>query len=40
MEINTRDFGIVEVEDDAIYKFDEGLYGFEDVKGWRFRKSI
>lgn len=32
MEINTRDFGIVEVEDDAIYEFDEGLYGFEDVK--------
>lgn len=32
MEINTRDFGIIEVEDDAIYEFDEGLYGFEDVK--------
>lgn len=32
MEITTRDFGIVEVEDDAIYEFDDGLYGFEDVK--------
>lgn len=32
MEINTRDFGIVEVEEDAIYEFEDGLYGFEDVK--------
>ncbi|MGI6751296.1 MAG: flagellar assembly protein FliW [Anaerovoracaceae bacterium] len=32
MEINTKDFGIVQVEDDAIYQFDDGLYGFEDVK--------
>lgn len=32
MEINTRDFGTVEVGDDAIYEFDDGLYGFEDIK--------
>jgi flagellar assembly factor FliW len=32
MEINTRDFGIVLVEDDAVYDFPEGLYGFEDYK--------
>ncbi len=30
MDINTRDFGIVWVENDAIYEFDDGLYGFED----------
>lgn len=32
MEINTRDFGMVQVEEDAIYSFPEGLYGFEDDK--------
>ena len=32
MEINTRDFGTVEVGEDAIYEFDDGLYGFEDIK--------
>ena len=32
MDINTRDFGIVQVEDDAIYEFEDGLYGFEDNK--------
>ncbi len=32
MEINTRDFGVVKVEEDAIYEFEEGLYGFEDVR--------
>lgn len=41
MEINTRDFGIIEVEDDAIYEFDEGLYGFEDIKRFAiFSKSF
>lgn len=30
MDINTRDFGSVRVENDAIYEFDDGLYGFED----------
>ena len=30
MEINTRDFGIVQVKEDAIYEFTDGLYGFED----------
>ena len=32
MEINTRDFGIVQVKDDAIYEFTDGLYGFEEDK--------
>jgi len=41
MEINTRDFGIVEVQDDAIYEFDDGLYGFEDAKRFAiFEKSF
>lgn len=30
MEINTRDFGIIQVENDAIYQFPDGLYGFEE----------
>lgn len=32
MEINTRDFGPIRVETDAIYKFPEGIYGFEEEK--------
>lgn len=41
MEINTRDFGIVQVDDDAIYEFPEGLYGFEDEKQFAvFAKSF
>ncbi len=32
MEINTRDFGIIEVENDAVYEFPDGLYGFEEDK--------
>jgi len=41
MEINTRDFGIVQVEADAIYEFPEGLYGFEDDKQFAvFEKSF
>ncbi len=41
MEINTRDFGIVEVQNDAIYEFDEGLYGFEDARKFAvFEKSF
>lgn len=32
MEIKTRDFGIVNVDEESIYEFPEGLYGFEAVK--------
>ncbi len=32
MDINTRDFGTVSVEEDALYHFPEGLYGFEDIQ--------
>ena len=32
MELTTREFGIVEVEEDAIYEFPEGIYGFESDK--------
>ena len=28
--INTRDFGTVEVEEDAVYEFPDGVYGFEE----------
>ena len=30
MEINTRDFGIIEIEEDALFDFPEGIYGFEE----------
>lgn len=30
MEINTRDFGTIQVEEDAIYNFPDGVYGFEE----------
>ena len=32
MDINTRDFGTVSVEEDALYHFPEGIYGFEDIQ--------
>lgn len=30
MEINTRDFGKVSVEDNSVYTFPHGIYGFEE----------
>lgn len=30
IQINTRDFGTVEVEEDAVYEFPDGVYGFEE----------
>ncbi len=32
MELRTRNFGTITVEDDAVYKFPVGLYGFEECK--------
>lgn len=32
MEVNTRDFGLVQVDEEAIYEFPEGVYGFETDK--------
>lgn len=41
MEINTRDFGVIQVESDAIYEFPDGLYGFEDDKNFAiFEQAI
>ncbi|QOX63967.1 hypothetical protein FRZ06_11795 [Anoxybacterium hadale] len=41
MNIHTRDFGIIPVEDDAVFDFQDGLYGFEDSKRFAvFEKSI
>ena len=41
MEINTRDFGLVQVDDEAIYEFPEGVYGFEEDKHFAvFEKNI
>lgn len=30
IQIDTRDFGTVEVEADAVYEFPDGVYGFEE----------
>ncbi len=32
MEINTREFGSIEVEEEAVYEFPNGIYGFESDK--------
>ncbi|MDF2656583.1 MAG: flagellar assembly factor FliW [Bacillota bacterium] len=41
MNINTRDFGIVQVEEDAVFVFDDGLYGFEESKQFAvFERAI
>jgi flagellar assembly factor FliW len=34
MEITTREFGTVQVDEDAIYEFPEGVYGFEDDRSF------
>jgi flagellar assembly factor FliW len=31
MDVSTRDFGIIQIEDDSVYSFPHGVYGFEDV---------
>jgi flagellar assembly factor FliW len=31
MNVTTRDFGIIQIEDDSVYSFPQGVYGFEDV---------
>jgi flagellar assembly factor FliW len=41
MEIQTREFGAVQVEEDAVYEFPDGVYGFEaDRKFAVFSKEI
>ena len=41
MEINTRDFGIIQIDNDAVYEFPDGLYGFEDDKNFSiFEKAF
>ncbi|MDR2296026.1 MAG: flagellar assembly protein FliW [Clostridiales Family XIII bacterium] len=31
MDVTTRDFGIIQIEDDSVYSFPQGVYGFEDA---------
>jgi flagellar assembly factor FliW len=31
MDVTTRDFGTIRIEDDSVYSFPQGVYGFEDV---------
>jgi len=32
MNVETRDFGLIEIPDESIYDFPNGIYGFEDEK--------
>lgn len=32
IEVNTREFGIIEAKEDAVYEFPDGIYGFESDK--------
>lgn len=32
IKIKTREFGLIEVDEDAVYEFPEGVYGFESEK--------
>lgn len=32
MKIQTREFGVIEIEKDAFYEFPDGIYGFESKK--------
>jgi flagellar assembly factor FliW len=31
MEVNTRDFGVIQIDEDSVYSFPQGVYGFEDI---------
>ena len=31
MDVTTRDFGIIQINEDSIYSFPQGIFGFEDV---------
>ena len=31
MDVATRDFGVIQIDEGSIYTFPEGIYGFEDV---------
>jgi flagellar assembly factor FliW len=34
MEVKTRDFGLIQIEEDSVYSFPEGIYGFEDIRSF------
>lgn len=41
MDINTRDFGVIQVDQDSVYDFPKGIYGFEnDNKFAIFEKTF
>jgi flagellar assembly factor FliW len=34
MDVTTRDFGIIQIEESSVYSFPQGIYGFEDVDSY------
>ena len=34
MEINTRDYGVIEINQELIIRFDEGILGFEQYNNF------
>jgi flagellar assembly factor FliW len=34
MDVTTRDFGVIQIEDDSVYSFPQGIYGFEDARSF------
>ncbi|MDR2355188.1 MAG: flagellar assembly protein FliW [Clostridiales Family XIII bacterium] len=34
MDVTTRDFGVIQIEDDSVYSFPQGVYGFEDARSF------
>jgi len=31
MDVTTRDFGVIQIDESSVYSFPQGIYGFEDV---------
>ena len=34
MDVTTRDFGVIQIEESSVYSFPHGIYGFEDVNAF------
>jgi flagellar assembly factor FliW len=34
MNVKTRDFGTIQIDDDSVYTFPQGVYGFENVNAF------
>ena len=34
MDVTTRDFGVIQMDESSVYSFPQGIYGFEDVNSY------